>query len=185
MSGYPDDRFDGAPPPPPNPRDLETASVAVQAPAVLLLITGVLSLIGAIWGLIQLPDVPAQMDNSIAQIEADPKIPREQKDAWKDIFTSVKETAERPVAMVPYILNIVSALIVCLGAMKMMNLSGRGLPIAGSVLSMIPCTIGCCCVLGLPAGIWALFVLARPDVKAAIAARGSRSSHDPDAHYLR
>jgi len=38
--------------------------------------------------------------------------------------------------------------------------------VAASIIAMIPCVSPCCC-LGLPFGIWALVVLARPAVKSA------------------
>jgi hypothetical protein len=39
------------------------------------------------------------------------------------------------------------------------------LAMTGSIVGMVPCN--CCCVLGLPIGIWALVVLAKPEVKDA------------------
>lgn len=66
-------------------------------------------------------------------------------------------------------LATVCSLIITLGGVKMRGASGRGLAMAGSVLSMIPCTSSCC-LIGLPIGIWALVVLNNPDVKAAFAA---------------
>jgi hypothetical protein len=183
MSGYPDDRFDG--PPPPNPRNLEAAQSAVQFPGVLLIITGVLSLLGSVWGLIQLRTVPAQVDQALAQIEADPKIPNDQKESWREICKTMKEAAEHPAAVVGYIIGMISSVIVAVGGVKLMNLSGTAFPIAGSILAMIPCTVGCCCALGFPTGLWALLVLSRSDVKAAIAARRVSATQDPDAEYLR
>jgi len=35
---------------------------------------------------------------------------------------------------------------------------------AGAVVAMLPCQ--CCCLLGLPAGIWALVVLNKPEVNS-------------------
>lgn len=183
MSGSPDDRFDT--PRALDPRELAAARSAAQIPGVLLIVTGVLSLIGSVIGLIQLPQMPAQMDQAMAQIEADPNIPAEQKAAWKDAITTMKQVAEHPGAIAGYVLGIVASLVVVLGGIKLMNLSGSTLPMIGSVFAMIPCTVGCCCVLGVPAGIWALVVVNRSDVRAAIAARRSLPPHDPDAQYMR
>ena len=183
MSGYPDGGYDS--PGPLSPQELAAARSAAQLPGVLLLLTGLLSLIGSVWGLIQLPQVPAQMDDAIARIDADPNIPQEQKDGWRNLLTQARDAAAHPAAWVGYALGIGSSLVVLLGGYKLVTLSGRALPIAGSVLAMIPCTVGCCCVLGVPAGFWALVVLSRADVKAAIAAGRALPPADPDAQYLR
>jgi hypothetical protein len=50
--------------------------------------------------------------------------------------------------------------------LQMSRLRSRELCLVASVLAMIPCT-ACCCVVGIPMGLWALIVLNRPDVRAA------------------
>jgi hypothetical protein len=35
---------------------------------------------------------------------------------------------------------------------------------AAAIMAMIPCN--CCCLLGLPFGIWALVMLMKPEVKS-------------------
>jgi len=56
------------------------------------------------------------------------------------------------------------------GGLRMIKLKNYGLCIAASVIALVPCLFPCCC-LGLPAGIWALIVLSRPEVKAAFESR--------------
>jgi hypothetical protein len=52
------------------------------------------------------------------------------------------------------------------GSVAMMKKQFYGIAMTGAILAML--NIGnCCCLLGLPAGIWALTVLARSDVKDA------------------
>jgi hypothetical protein len=53
---------------------------------------------------------------------------------------------------------------VLFGALKMLRLQSYGLAIAAAIIAMLPCQ--CCCVLGLPFGIWALVVLNKPEVKS-------------------
>jgi hypothetical protein len=53
---------------------------------------------------------------------------------------------------------------VLLGALKMMRLENRGLAMAACIVAMIP--PNCCCILGIPFGIWALVVLNKPEVKS-------------------
>lgn len=190
MSSYPDDRFEGG-------RDdrfddgrrderwLESARAAVRIPAVLLIVTGALLLVGVVMSFIQLPAQPAEMDKAIAEIDANKDMPADQKDMSKNILNSFKGFFESPMAPVVYALVGVFGVIIVLGGVKLMNLSGTGLPITGSILAMIPCTSWCCCLLGLPAGIWALVVLSRPNVKAAIAADRSGRTANPDDQYMR
>jgi hypothetical protein len=190
MSSYPDDRFDdrrddrfddGRR----DSRSLESARAAVRVPAVLLIITGALLLIAVVLAFIQLPSQPAEMDKAIADIDANKDIPADQKDMWKKIFTSMKEFFESPMAPVSYSLSGVFGVLILVGGVKLLNLSGTGMPITASILAMIPCTSSCCCLIGLPAGIWALIVLNRPYVRAAIAANRSAPPPNPDDRYMR
>ena len=57
--------------------------------------------------------------------------------------------------------------VVLFGGLKMKNLQSYGLAMAAAIMAMLPCTVGWCCLLGLPLGIWALIVLMKPEVKAA------------------
>lgn len=62
-------------------------------------------------------------------------------------------------------LNIIFAAVILLGGMKMSKLKSYNLAMAASVLAMLPCSV--CCIIGLPAGIWALMTLMKPEVKSA------------------
>jgi hypothetical protein len=53
---------------------------------------------------------------------------------------------------------------VLFGAIKMLRLQNFGLVMAAVIVAMLPCQ--CCCLLGLPFGIWALMVLNKPEVKS-------------------
>jgi hypothetical protein len=55
--------------------------------------------------------------------------------------------------------------VILAGALQMRNLRNWGLALAGSIVAMLPCHG--CCILGLPFGIWAVVVLAKPEVKNA------------------
>jgi hypothetical protein len=54
---------------------------------------------------------------------------------------------------------------VLFGAIKMIRLQSHGLAMAAAIVALLPCQ--CCCVVGLPIGIWALVVLSKPEVKSA------------------
>jgi hypothetical protein len=53
---------------------------------------------------------------------------------------------------------------VLFGAIKLLRLQNFGLVMAAVIVAMLPCQ--CCCLLGLPFGIWALVVLNKPEVKS-------------------
>ena len=53
---------------------------------------------------------------------------------------------------------------VLFGAIKMLRLKNFGVAMAAAIVAMVPCQ--CCCVLGLPFGIWALVTLNKPEVKS-------------------
>ena len=53
-------------------------------------------------------------------------------------------------------------------AVKLRKLESYGLVMTATILSMLPCFApSCCCVIGLPIGIWILVMLAKPEVKSA------------------
>jgi hypothetical protein len=72
------------------------------------------------------------------------------------------------------VLNIVMTLIAIAGSafiiyagVQMKNLRNRTMAMIASILVMIPCFTSCCCLIGIPIGIWALVVLSKPEVKEA------------------
>lgn len=65
-----------------------------------------------------------------------------------------------------YILGVILAVLRLIGSIKMMNLQSYGLAMTAAILTLIPCGT-CCCFLNIGAGIWALVVLAKPEVKSS------------------
>ena len=63
------------------------------------------------------------------------------------------------------LLGILMCFIALAGAIKMKRLQNHGLALTACVLALLPCN--CCCILGLPFGIWGLVVLNKPEVKEA------------------
>jgi hypothetical protein len=68
------------------------------------------------------------------------------------------------------IFGLCLAVIILLGALKMMKLQSYGMAMTAAIVAMLPCTL--CCIMGLPVGIWALVVLMKPEVKAAFGQGG-------------
>jgi len=96
-------------------------------------VTGVLALIGAVVGLVQLPSLPAKMDDLIAKVDADPNMPADQKTFLKDLFTQVKDAAQGPVMPVAYVASMICAAIVILGGVFAVTAAGK-LNLASSLL---------------------------------------------------
>lgn len=76
---------------------------------------------------------------------------------------------------IPYVfavINVTMALLILLGAVRMVKQQSYGLALTASILAMVPCvgTSACCFVIGLPIGLWALIVLMDTDVKASFGA---------------
>jgi hypothetical protein len=61
--------------------------------------------------------------------------------------------------------TVIGSALVFVGGLQMKNLKNRGFVMFTSILAMTPCN--CCCLLGLPFGIWALVVLNDETVKRA------------------
>ena len=74
------------------------------------------------------------------------------------------EGAQGPLAGVVNLMIAALNGFVLFGAIKMMRLQSYGLVMAATIAAMLPCQ--CCCLFGLPFGIWALVVLNKPEVKS-------------------
>jgi hypothetical protein len=179
MSGYPDElRGD-------DPRVHESARRAVQFPALLLTVTGLMTIGLAGFGATTIPDLPAGMDEAADKIDKDPQYTAEQKAKAREMADQIKELAQNGTLWAASGVVAVAGLLGAVGGVRLLSLSGPFFPAVGSVAVMLP-TACVCCLLGLPAGVWSLIVLTRPDVKAVMAARRSpRPPADPDAEYMR
>ena len=130
----------------------EAALKLVKGPAVALIITASLGIAYYTFsGLLTLftggvmfqhelpPDVPPQMRALIAGMQG-------------------------PLAGASNLLVAALNGVVLFGAIKLLRLQNHGLVMVAVVAAMLPCS--CCCLLGLPFGIWALVVLNKPEVKS-------------------
>ena len=82
-----------------------------------------------------------------------------QGEAWVNLFSGT-------LGIVSSIVTIAIAGLILYGALKMRKLQGYGWAITASILALVPC-VSPCCLVGTPIGIWALVVLAKPEVKAS------------------
>ena len=155
-------------------RVIRRAKQSVLGPAIGLIIVAIIGILLGAYNLAAMPNLDAEFDKAIKQNEGDANKSAAQKKEFKDIIDKMRAPMKTGLPIVMG-LGLVVGLITLLAAVRMMSLKGKGLIYLGSILSMIPCTSGCC-ILGIPFGIWAIIVLGRPEVRAGFAAvaRGER-----------
>ncbi|HEX5105574.1 MAG TPA: hypothetical protein VFV87_17265 [Pirellulaceae bacterium] len=137
-----------APEPPTFRRQVEGK---VKPPAIVLIVAAVLGLGFSLFN----------VAFSFTEPQVDPNAP--------EFLREMQQGAVGPVAGAIQGAFAAINLLVLVGAVQMMRLKMWGLAVAASVVAMV--NFGsCCCVLGLPVGIWSLVVLLSPEVKAAFAA---------------
>lgn len=136
---------------------------AVLAPAICLLLTGVLGVLASTWGvlIIHLRGPEQQRADAMAMIEnlaraLNMPMPPDELGRHADAAVQVTSVIQHG--------SLMLSLIVCIAAVQMLRLRTHWLTVTGGILAMINIA-SCCCVLGLPFGIWSLVVLFRPDVK--------------------
>ena len=74
------------------------------------------------------------------------------------------------VSLLMTLLGLAGAGVVILGGLKMLKLQSWVLCVIASFVAMIPCFTSCCCLVGIPIGIWSLVVLFNAEVKRAFGA---------------
>jgi hypothetical protein len=159
-----DDRSGGG-----DDRVIRRAKELVKAPAIGLIIIGILSALGAVGYGINMASFDVQWEQAVKdQEQKNANMTPQQKQEMQDMMNNIKEPARVAVGVFALTALAVGA-IALLGGVKMMGLRGRGLAYTGAVLSMIPCVSGCC-LAGIPLGIWVIMTLNKPEVKAGFAA---------------
>lgn len=135
-------------------------AAAVKPPAIALLVVGLLGLAVDLLGLgltLALgPQGLAQQQQEQQQLMAAFGFPAQPVDPSLQFALSV----------LIYGILAICALGVVVGAWQMLRLRNYGLAVIGSILAAFNIA-ACCCVLGLPVGIWSLIVLLRPEVRSA------------------
>jgi hypothetical protein len=145
------------------PKTLAQETSAVPPPRVtsLILPPAIVLLVIAILGiLLALANVVYAL--TVAVPQPNPQLP--------DWINEMQRSSVGPAAAAFQVIWIILHSITLAGSIMQMRLSMRGLAIAGTILAMLNFA-SCCCVLGLPVGIWNLIVLFNPNVQRAFAAR--------------
>ena len=79
-------------------------------------------------------------------------------------WQSFIEGSQGPLGAVLQLVFAAIAGFLLFGGIKMLKLQGHTLAIVTCIVAMLPC--GCCCIFGLPFGIWGLVMLTKPYVKS-------------------
>ena len=133
----------------------ERAPASLVAPAMVLIAVAGLGLAFALFNFAM----------SFGEAQVDPKaqefVREMQRNAVGPVATGIQGTFA--------LLNLF--IIIC--GVQMIRLQSWGMAVAGSALAMI--NIGsCCCVAGLPVGLWSLAVLMSPDIISIFSAAKSQ-----------
>lgn len=127
----------------------------VQPPAIALLVVAALTALLFVVSLFS--------NEWILQAVEQADMPEEQLEQFREMLSKSSMLGN----IVGAILNLGGAALIAFGAWRMKAMKSYGFAITSSILAMIPCFTSCCCLIGLPVGIWALIVLLDKDVKAA------------------
>jgi hypothetical protein len=123
---------------------------AVTAPAICLLITGIL---GFGWSVFRL-----LVTLLAAKVPVDPQAP--------EFLRKAQEIERGGFGVILAVLFIIVAVVIILGAIMMLRGKGWAIAVTSCILAMINLN-GCCCILGIPFGIWSLVILMKPEIKEA------------------
>ena len=128
-----------------------SAAALVKGPAIALIVT---SSLGILYYLVS--GVVTLAGGALFQRDLPANIPSE--------LRSILEGMHGPLASLINFAVVALNGFVLFGAIKLLRLQSYGIALAACIVAMLPCQ--CCCVLGLPFGVWALVVMSKPEVKA-------------------
>lgn len=130
----------------------------VTAPGIALLVVGLLGFIAALFVLLMLVQVDEKELKAAMQRPA-------AGDADQEAFDQGFEIAMGPFGRVVHGIFTLVNLAIITGAVAILLRRFYVLAVLASILAMVNVD-SCCCLLGMPVGLWSLIVLMRPDVKA-------------------
>jgi hypothetical protein len=143
-------------PPPEAPLASFDARAAVSVPALLLAIAGGLAMAWALFNLVTALATSGTPDWAMNFIQ-DPAL----RDQLRRTESNKLLNYGWPVMMLLANAGVV------VGALMMRSLKGYPLAMMAAIVSAIPCLFtSCCCITSMPAAIWALVVLMKPEVRA-------------------
>lgn len=154
----------------------------VRIPGILMIALSFFLMIHATLVVINSFTLDEQFAAQFEKVDNDPNLDDQKRAEVKEFMTKGKEVV-KVLAPVSGVLWGLLCPFLCFCAVKMLRLSSRGFALAGACLVMTPFTAGCCSIVGLPIGIWALIALSNPNVKAAFeVVRAARANPNPDGY---
>ncbi len=133
----------------------DSAITAARTPGLMLVIFGALMALFTVVGLIM---------SAVQGQAAMPALPPEAPEWLRNLF-QMQANLPKWVSYVQFVVAAAIDAVIILGGLGLMRLRNRGLAIAGAILAGLPCFTSCCCVLGLPLGIWVVIFCNRPDIR--------------------
>jgi hypothetical protein len=127
-------------------------SEMVAGPAVGLIVVGALVVLSNLFGLLS---NLLGLAMPVTQSTGDPNMDR--------VIQMMSGTVGVVFALIGVLLGIATSV----AGIQMRKLKSYSFAMAMLILNMIPCCNSCCCLVGLPIGIWGLTVLMKPEVKRA------------------
>lgn len=137
----------------------ETALQKVNAPAVALMVTGILNLLFGVWGLVKTAFFPSNLQ------ELDSQLQQLNNPQLVELFHKWMHMVQGPFAIAGSLFGLGLSVLILMGAIKMRSLKSYEFSMTAAIVAMLPCVTSCC-LIGLPFGIWALIVLTKPEVKS-------------------
>lgn len=134
----------------------EAALDKIRVPAIGLMISAIISLLMSLYGLATIRSMAAQLqqfDSIMSQLN-NPQL--------EQFAHSFVHFMSGPFGVANYLFQILIAILILIGAVKMLKLRSYEFCYAAAILAVLPCITPCCgWILGLIFGIWAMTVLGR------------------------
>lgn len=127
-------------------------SERVVGPATGLAILGALVIVGNLFALVS---NLLGLGMPMAQSTGDP-----QMDRFIQLMSGT-------VGTISSLVGVVFGGVTVFAGLQMRKLKNHSFAMAMFILNMIPCCNSCCCLIGLPIGIWGLTIMMKPEVKSA------------------
>jgi hypothetical protein len=151
--------------------DFEAARQQVSTPGMVLLIGGILNVLLALYAGASGVQVASLTPEQFEEKVIAPAIQQNPKAA--DLLSKPEIVEKLRWGFGPGLIGwaavaLVLGLVVCFAGVRMRQLRSWGLAVTGGFLAAIPClSYTACCGFGEVAGIWALIVLFRDEVRSA------------------
>ncbi len=134
-----------------------SALAQVQGPGIGLAIYGGLMMLMGLAGLVATAVMPT--GSQLGQLP--PEAPE-----------FLRKAMEMQASMPPWasylqsLIGLAVFAVVLMGGLRLMKLRSKGLVMAGAVLAIVPCFSSCCCLIGMPLGIWVIMTINKPEVSS-------------------